>query len=359
MKIATIIGARPQFIKAALVSEAIRKEKSLKEVLIHTGQHYDYNMSGSFFSELRINKPRYNLSVGGTSACAQVSVMLEKLEKVLKKESPDIALVYGDTNSTLAGALSAFHLRIPVAHVEAGLRSYDKTMPEETNRVITDEISEILFCPTRESVRNLKKEGISKGVYLVGDIMFELAVKSKAAALKRSRVVQRLGLEPKSYILTTVHRQANTDNKDNLSNIVSALCSINAQIVFPVHPRTRKMLLKFKLMEMLLKCSNIRLCQPLGYLDMVALEINAKKIITDSGGVQKEAYFFKIPCITLRDRTEWVETLKNNWNVLAGTDKRRIMCQALNTRPCGAYLRHYGDARTCARIIKILKRKDH
>lgn len=356
MKIVTVIGARPQFVKAALISEAIRRSPGVTEVLIHTGQHYDCNMSGNFFTELGLARPHYNLGVSGPAVSGRISKMMRKLESVLKVERPDIVLVYGDTDSTLAGALSALDARVPVAHVEAGLRSFDKSMPEEFNRVLTDAVSDILFCPTKEAVANLKKENIEDGVYQVGDIMYELALKTRGLALKRSRILERLGVAPKSYILVTVHRQANADNRNNLENIVSALCSVGKIVVFPVHPRTEKMLVKFGLLNKLRK-ENIILTSPLGYLDMVALEINADKIATDSGGVQKEAYFFKIPCITLRDRTEWVETAKNGWNILTGTSKEKIVKAMLRKSSPGRYVRYYGDGHTSERIVRILKKK--
>lgn len=362
MKIATVIGARPQFIKAALVYEALRidtdSKLKIKEILIHTGQHYDYNMSKKFFEELDIRRPDYNLSVGSAPYVRQITKMMQKLEVVLKKERPDIVMVYGDTNSTLAGALAGAGVHIPVCHVEAGLRSYDKSMPEEINRVLTDHLSSILFCPTKGAVNNLHKENIKKGIYFVGDIMYELAVKAIKVAQKKSRILKGLKLEPKKYILATVHRQANTDIKANLQSIVNAFGKIKTSVIFPVHPRTEKMLKKFGLFNVLTNQKNVIAIKPVGYLDMISLECNAAKIITDSGGVQKEAYFFKIPCLTLRNETEWVETLENKWNILVGANARKIATEANNDRRPGKYLNYYGNGDTSRKIVNILRSFD-
>ena len=360
MKIATIVGARPQFIKAALISAAINREAvsggKIREVLINTGQHYDYNMSRKFFEELNISKPDYNLNVGSAPYASQMAKMMRRIESVLKRERPDAVLVYGDTNSTLAASLAASKLNIPLCHVEAGLRSYDKSMPEEINRLIVDNLSTILFCPTDRAVRNLKKEDIVKDVHAVGDIMYELAMKMEKAASKRSNILKRLKLKPKRYILATIHRQANTDTRSNLCSIVKAFCRITGIIVFPVHPRTQKMLKRFGLWQSLKKSKNIKMIPPVGYIDMICLEKNASKIITDSGGVQKEAYFFKIPCITIRDRTEWTETLNNGWNSIVGTSPDRIVAAVQKNVTGKPYLNYYGNGRTSAKIVNILKR---
>lgn len=354
MKIATIVGARPQFIKAALVSKAF-KGGGIKEVLINTGQHYDYNMSKQFFLDLKMSDPAYDLGVGSMFPVEQTAAIMQKLAPVFARERPDMVLVYGDTNSTLAGAVTAARMKIPIAHVEAGLRSYDMCMPEEVNRVITDRLSTVLFCPTKGSVENLEKEGITQGVHEVGDIMYELAMEMAAVAEKRSKVLAEHGLEPGRYILATIHREANTDSAARLTSIVRGLCGIKGTVVLPLHPRTRKMLKKFSLDGKLERARNIRILDPVGYLDMISLEKSAKRVITDSGGVQKEAYFFKVPCITLRPGTEWTETLENGWNRLVDVDFRRIISEADARPPRGRYVNHYGDGKTADKIVKIMK----
>jgi len=361
MKIATIIGARPQFIKAALLSGNIKKDRSglvrIREVFINTGQHYDYNMSKKFFEELNIPAPDYDLNIGSAPRAAQIAGMMKKIEAVLKKEKPEAVLVYGDTNSTLAGALVASSLNIPLCHIEAGLRSYDLSMPEESNRVITDRLSKMLFCPTLEAVKNLKKESIIKGVYMVGDIMYELARKTAKIASARSSILSLLGIVPKRYTLATVHRQANTDIRQNLKSIIDAFQMIDDVIVFPVHPRTEKMLKRFGLWSTVKKMKNVKMIPPVGYVDMICLEKNAAAILTDSGGVQKEAYFFKVPCITLRDNTEWVETVKSGWNTLAGADTVKIIRAYKRLKARKAHPDYYGDGNTSKRIIGILKKE--
>jgi len=321
MKIVTVVGARPQFIKCAPVSRELRKEH--QEILVHTGQHYDPDMSGIFFEELHIPKPDYHLDVGSASHGKQTGEILAKTEEVLIKEKPDLVLVYGDTNSTLGGALAAAKLHIPVAHVEAGLRSFDRTMPEEINRVVTDHISDLLFCPTQTSVDNLAAEGITKGVYLVGDVMADALAYNKELALKNSRILETLGLTGKEYCVLTVHRASNTDSRENLASIIRAVGEADVPVVFPVHPRTRKYLLEYGFLTSL--PSNIRLIEPLGYLNMIRLMGSAQKILTDSGGMQKEAYMLGVPCVTLRENTEWVETLECGWNVLVGANRERIL----------------------------------
>lgn len=331
MKIVTIIGARPQFIKSAIVSKAIadynakatNNDFKITEVTIHTGQHYDANMSDVFFEELEIHKPQYNLKTGSGLQGEQTGKMLAGIEKVLINENPDGVIVYGDTNSTLAGALAAAKLHMPVAHVEAGLRSDNHKMPEEINRILTDHISAILFCPTQAAVDNLKQEGLfqinstlksSPLVFHVGDVMYDAACYYGSKAKKESRVLEFLKLKPKSFCLVTVHRAENTDNNMRLCAILDGLSMVSRHIptVFPLHPRTRKALEKENLMKNY--SSLIRFIEPAKYLDMVMLEQNASVIVTDSGGVQKEAYFFKVPCVTLRDETEWTELLTAGWN---------------------------------------------
>ena len=326
MKIVSVVGARPQFIKCAPVSRELRKEH--EEILVHTGQHYDPEMSDIFFDELEIPRPDYNLGVGSGSHGKQTGEILRGVEDVLLKEKPGLVLVYGDTNSTLAGALAAAKLHIPVAHVEAGLRSFDRTMPEEINRVVTDHISDILFCPTQTSVNNLAAEGITKGVHLVGDVMADALAYNREIAQRKSRILETLGLAGKAYCVLTVHRASNTDSRENLTNIIRAVGEAGVPVVFPVHPRTRKYLREYGLLASLPE--NIRLIEPLGYLDMIRLMGSAQKILTDSGGMQKEAYMLGVPCITLRENTEWVETVEAGWNVLVGADRDKI----LNTINC-------------------------
>lgn len=321
MKIVSIIGARPQFIKCSPVSRELRRRH--EEVLVHTGQHYDYGMSEVFFKELEIPEPDYNLGVGSGTHGRQTGAMLAGIEEVLLKERPDLVLVYGDTNSTIAGALAAAKLHVRVAHVEAGLRSFDRSMPEEINRVLTDHVSDLLFCPTQTAVDNLAREGIVEGVSLVGDVMADALEYNRKIAEKKSSILERLGLVKGSYLAVTIHRPSNTDDKKHLSDIIGALGECDAKVVFPVHPRTMKYMKEYGLLEGL--PPNIMLTEPLGYLDMLKLMSNADKILTDSGGVQKEAYLLKVPCITLRENTEWVETLDTGWNVLVGADRQKIL----------------------------------
>jgi UDP-N-acetylglucosamine 2-epimerase len=357
VKIATIIGARPQFIKMVPVSRELRK-RGIEEVIIHTGQHYDYEMDRIFFEQLNIPEPDYNLGVGSGSHGYQTGEMLKRIEEVLMKEKPDLVIVYGDTNSTLAGALAAVKLHIKVAHVEAGLRSFDKKMPEEINRVLTDHVSDYLFAPTKTAVENLYNEGIRDGVYLTGDVMLDALLCNIKIAEKESRILDELGLKPKEYYLATVHRAENTDNGKNLENIVEAFIECGELIVFPAHPRTVKFLKSYGFYERLEKAKNLILIKPVGYLDMLVLEKNARKILTDSGGVQKEAYFLKVPCITLRDRTEWVETVEDSWNLLVGADRNRILKAIREFEPkMENYAYKFGDGKASERISKTLEYK--
>jgi UDP-N-acetylglucosamine 2-epimerase len=324
MKIVSIVGARPQFIKAAAVSDVIRREHT--EILVHTGQHYDDEMSAIFFREMGIPEPDYHLGVGSGSHGWQTGQMLVQIEELLLDEQPDWVLVYGDTNSTLAGALAAVKLQIPVAHVEAGLRSYNRAMPEEHNRILTDHCAQLLFCPTETAVHNLRREGMEKGVFLVGDVMYDAARKFRRIAQQRSNILDSLALDPGTYLLATVHRAANTDSKERLQHILNMFGAVDETIVFPAHPRTRKQIRKFGLEEHLnVRCKNVKLLEPLSYLDMIMLEQNARVILTDSGGVQKEAYFFQVPCITLRAETEWEETVEAGWNRLVDVDEGRFL----------------------------------
>ena len=320
MKIATVIGARPQFIKAAMLSRLFKKEPDIQEIIIHTGQHFDAAMSKVFFDELDIPKPDYNLDVAGLTHGAMTGRMLERIEKVLFEEKPDLVLVYGDTNSTLAGALAASKLHIPVAHVEAGLRSFNRQMPEEINRVLTDHVSDLLFAPTKAEVKSLLAEGIhDKKIHLVGDVTQD------AAIFYADRAVKPDVAPDKPFVLATVHRAENTDDPARLDEIFKALSEISRKlsVVLPIHPRTRQ-----KIAEADIKVpsnSALHLVNPVGYLEMIWLLKHCKLVMTDSGGLQKEAYFFKKPCIILRDGTEWVELVKAGVNVLAGTSTQTIL----------------------------------
>ncbi len=351
MKIASIVGARPQFIKCAPLSREIRKEHV--EILVHTGQHYDHEMSDIFFKELNIPKPDYNLGIGSGNQGEQTGRMLIEIENVLLKEKPDLALVYGDTNSTLAGALAASKLHIRVAHVEAGLRSFDRRMPEEINRVLTDHVSELLLCPTQTAVDNLAKEGITEDVYLVGDVMADALEYNRKVAEEKSRIIEELGVEKGKYMVITVHRPGNTDSKENMSNIIEALSRSGKIVVFPVHPRTEKYLREYGLWDNM--PANVRSIQPVGYLDMLKLMGNADKILTDSGGIQKEAYMLDVPCITLRENTEWVETLEDGWNVLVGTDREKIIGALNEFEPQNRQKCVFGGGDTSVRIRGILR----
>ena len=326
MKIASVVGVRPQFVKASVVSKELRKNN--EECLIHTGQHYDYEMNKIFFEELGIPEPNYYLNVGSGLHGYQTGEMLRKLEEVLKIEKPDLVLTYGDTNSTLAGALAAAKLGIKNAHIESGLRSFDRSMPEEINRILTDHCSDILFCPTQNAVDNLGGEGITKNVYLTGDVMVDSLLFNKEIAETKSSILSDLNLKKKDYLVATIHRASNTDNIENLRNIIEAFQELNENIVFPVHPRTEKLLKSHGLYDSL--SSSVKLIKPLGFFDFIKLMNHAKMILTDSGGVQKEAYILKVPCVTLRENTEWIETIKDGWNVLVGSNKDKII-EAVNT----------------------------
>jgi len=350
MKIVSIVGARPQFIKCAPVSRELRKEH--EEILVHTGQHYDHGMSEVFFEELGIRKPDYNLGIGSGTHGHQTGAMLGAIEDVLMKEEPDVVLVYGDTNSTLAGALAAAKLHIPVAHVEAGLRSFDRRMPEEVNRVLTDHASDILFCPTETAARNLAAEGITEGVFLVGDVMVDAMNYNRAVAEERSRILEDVGVSPGGYLVVTVHRPSNTDSRENMAAIIAALGEAGMPVVFPVHPRTRHYLGEYGLLAAMPE--NVRLIDPLGYLDMLRLMAHAKKILTDSGGVQKEAYMLGVPCITLRENTEWVETVEAGWNVLVGAGQEKIEDAIHSFSPASRRKNLFGDGNACLRIGEIL-----
>lgn len=351
MKIVYIVGARPQFIKHAPLSREL--QKTTKGVLIHTGQHYDYNMNKVFFDELGIPEPDYNLGVGSGTHAYQTGEMLKGIEGILIEEKPDLLLVYGDTNSTLAGALAAAKLHVKVAHVEAGLRLYDKSIPEEINRVLTDYCSDYLFCPTHTAVDNLKQERINKGVYLTGDVMVDALNFNKEVA-ERLNILENLGLTSKQYLLVTVHRDFNTDDRNHLANIASVLIKLGKsgnRIVFPAHPRTVKLLKTHKLLDSLEKI--ITVIEPLGYLEFLKLLNHAGKVLTDSGGIQKEAYILKVPCITLMDSTPWTETVDDGWNILTGTDMEKIIEAVENFEPVSEQRDAFGN-QACRTIAKLI-----
>jgi UDP-N-acetylglucosamine 2-epimerase len=350
LKVTSIVGARPQFIKAAPVSRALRA-RGLTEVLVHTGQHYDHNMSAIFFAELDIPEPDFNLGVGSGPHGWQTGQMLTRIEEMLLDQRPDWVLVYGDTNSTLAGALAAVKLQLPVAHVEAGLRSFNRAMPEEHNRVLTDHAADLLFCPTQTAVDHLSTEGVTQGVHLTGDVMYDAVLYNSALAQERSDALARLGLTPGAYLLATVHRPQNTDDPAALSAILSAFGELKETLVLPVHPRTQAALKRYGLEPP----ANVRLTDAVGYLDMLVLEQHARMILTDSGGVQKEAYFFGVPCVTLREETEWVETVAAGWNLLAGADPVRIATAARELAPSGEPPVVFGDGRASEKVAEILE----
>lgn len=353
LKIVTIIGARPQFIKAAAVSRLLRDDAD--EIILHTGQHYDENLSKVFFDELDIPNPEYNLGVGSGTHGVQTGEMLGKIEAVLIDTQPDWVIVYGDTNSTLAGALAAAKLHIKVAHVEAGLRSFNRRMPEEINRILTDHISDLLFCPSDVAVHNLANEGIKEMAIIVGDVMADSLCFAAEKAEKQSDILESLGLKPSQYYLATVHRAENTDDPIRLKNIFDALTSLDMKVVFPIHPRTRQAVENYRYQDYF-SASNIELINPLGYLDMVRLEGSARMILTDSGGIQKEAYWLQVPCVTLRGETEWVETVQSGWNKLAGGDKENILEKVLHFKVPENYPTLYGDGKAARKIIDILNK---
>jgi len=350
MKIVTIVGARPQFIKASAVSRELRKRHT--EILVHTGQHYVYAMSGIFFDGLDLPAPEVNLGVGSGTHGAQTGGMLQGIEGVLMSEKPDWLLVYGDTNSTLAGALAAAKLHIPVAHVEAGLRSFNRTMPEEINRVVADHLSELLMCPSDTAIRNLDAEGINCGVHLMGDVMLDVLNWARhAVSIKRPDILKRLDLKAKGYVLATVHRSETTDTLGRLSGVLQAFNDLKETIIFPIHPRARKAISAAGLALQ----PHVRLIDPVGYLEMMTLCESARLILTDSGGLQKEAYWLGVPCVTLRDETEWVETVETGWNKLAGTSSKRVLQAARSAAPLSVHPELYGDGKAAARCLLLLE----
>lgn len=357
-KIVTILGARPQFIKASIVSKKINKEH-IPEVIIYTGQHYDKNLSELFFKELNLPEIKYNLKIGSSTHARQTGEMLIKIEEILLKEKPDVVLVYGDTNSTLAGALAASKIHIPVAHVEAGLRCFNKQLPEEINRILTDNISDILFAPTSTAKKNLKKENITKGVYLVGDVMYDLFLEMKEI-INEKNILVKFKLCPKKFILATIHRAENTDSKENLKEIWNALKEIsrtNIKVIFPIHPRTFKALKNFNLLNNKTP-DNLILIQPISYKEMFTLEKNAKLIITDSGGVQKEGYFHKTQCLIVRGETSWSELVQTGWNKLTGANKKSIYEESIkrfNSNISKKWESFYGQGDASDKVVSIIK----
>lgn len=350
MKIATIVGARPQFVKAATVSRIIARYNDIREVIIHTGQHYDENMSDIFFRELNIPEPDYNLGVGSGSHAEQTGQMLQGIEKVLIDERPDWTLVYGDTNSTVAAALAAAKLHIPVAHVEAGLRSFNRMMPEEINRIVTDRISDLLFAPTQTAVQNLGTEGLAGITCFSGDVMFDSVLFYLDMLDKKGMKEVMRGL-PEKYMLVTIHRAENTDNPENLKQILAAFRRSEHTFVLPVHPRTRKLL-----NTGFTTPPNLILIEPVGYLQMLLLTRNAVKVLTDSGGLQKEAYFLNRQCITLRIETEWIETLHDNWNTITGPDTEAILRAMEAPVPSSPVLPSFGTGNAASFIVdRLLK----
>jgi UDP-N-acetylglucosamine 2-epimerase len=377
-KFISIAGVRPQFVKAAIVCAAAERynhakprEEQVQHLLLNTGQHYDYGMADVFFQQLPLPHPDYNLGVGSGSHGVQTAAMLEQIEKVLlhMEEKPDCVIVYGDTNSTLAGALAAVKLHIPVAHVESGLRSFNRRMPEEINRIVADHLASALLCPTHGAVEQLRREGITGNVYFTGDVMLDAVQVFAAQAAQTSTVLRDLGVAAKRYILVTIHRAENTDSPERTAELVETLCGLDQPTIFSMHPRLRAKLSQEPeyqpLGSKLEHAAHIRITPPLAYLDMLHLETNAQLVMTDSGGVQKEAYFVGTPCLTLRDETEWTETLQGGWNQVVGTSPAKILPVVRSlwshngASPAGKpALSAFGDGRAGDNILQILAEKD-
>ncbi len=363
LKIVTVLGARPQFVKAAPLSRALSATRQIQEIIVHTGQHYDSKMSDIFFDELGIPKPRHYLGIGSGQHGAQTGRMLEAVETILLAEKPDWVLVYGDTNSTLAGALAAAKLGIPVAHVEAGLRSFNRSMPEEINRVLTDQVSDLLFSPTLTATEHLRREGIrAETIHQVGDVMFDSVLQNTDLARQKSDILKRLNLQSDEFVLATIHRASNTDDPALLGAILRALGELSTthEVVFPVHPRTSKMI-SGMMADMKASPSTfkgLRLIEPVGYLDMLMLEESSSLIVTDSGGVQKEAFFLRTPCVTLRTETEWTETIESGWNRLVSPSDSNAMISAFRAAigSTGREVTPYGDGRAAEKIAAVLIR---
>lgn len=354
MKIVSIVGARPNFVKLGPVHESL-STSGIEHRIIHTGQHYDYEMSDIFFTDFKLPKPDIHLEVGSGSSCFQIAEIIKRLEENLMDEKIDLVLVYGDTNTTLAGAIFANKCNIKLGHIESGLRSYDATMPEEKNRILTDHLSNYLFAPTRNAVKNLKDEKIRGKVYYTGDLSVEIIDKTRLLS-KKSEILDILNLNSKSYLLLTMHRAENTNSREIF---IELLCTFEALanriIIFPIHPRTKKMFERFGLLERLLKCSNVKTILPVGYIDFITLLQNSHKVITDSGGIQKEAYLLKVPCITMRKNTEWIETINGRWNVLTGVDSKKIVKAVKRQLPSSKYSKSiFGSGKTSQFISQQL-----
>lgn len=352
MKITSVVGERPQFIKAAALSRELRKVS--EEVLVYTGKQEYYEHSQPFFRALDIPKPDYYLGIGPGGGCERVAGIVSRLGNVLCEIDPDIVITYGDSDSTLGAAIGSVKSGYPVAHVEAGLRSYNRELSEETNRVITDHVSNVLFCPTASSVDNLTREGIIRNVFLVGDVMVDALLLSSKIALERSTILDDYNLKEKDYLLVTIHRPSNVDDLDKLGRIVKSLIKSGRQVVFPMHPRTQKMLEESGLYETLDESPMVRLAKPLPYMDFQRLLMGAEKVLTDSGGVQKEAYIQKVPCITLREETEWIETVNDGWNVLVGAEIDKIIDAIERFEPMGIQRARFGDGKAAIKISRVL-----
>lgn len=350
MKVLTIVGARPQFIKAFAVSRKLRKDH--EEVLVHTGQHYDEKLSDVFFNELGIPEPDYNLGVGSDSHGRQTAAMLKGIEEIIEIEEPDIVLLYGDTNSTLAGVIAASKIDPIVAHIEAGLRSYNREMPEEINRVLTDHASDLLFPPSESAADTLRQEGITEGVHMVGDVMYDAILWARGVAATKSDVLERVGIEEGNFILSTVHRASNTDDPDCLGSIINGLTSAPLPVVLPIHPRTENQLREYGLWER--ATSEIEVIDPVGYLDFVRLIDGAEQVVTDSGGVQKEAFYLDTPCVTMRNETEWIETVESGWNVLVGADREAIVKEISTNRDLEEKPSPYGNGTAAEATVSVL-----
>lgn len=352
MKILSVVGARPQFIKAFAVSQELRKQHH--EILVHTGQHYDEELSGVFFETLGIPEPDYNLGVGSDSHGQQTAEMLAQLEELIDEERPDVVLLYGDTNSTLAGALAGAKMDPAVAHVEAGLRSHNRDMPEEINRILSDHASDLFFTPSQRAVDYLASEGITENVYNVGDVMYDALLLAQEKALTQSTILTELGIEEGSYLLATVHRPRNTDNHERLEAIFDTLAADTRRVVLPAHPRTVDRLEQYGILDEFEE--KLTLIDPAGYLDFITLQANADIIVTDSGGIQKEAFFLDVPCVTLREETEWPETIDAGGNVLVGADRDAIRDALSNPSQSMSDAEPYGDGNAAGAIRRTLER---
>ncbi len=376
-KLLSIIGVRPQFVKAAMVCAAVERfnrqlpeQEHIEHVLLNTGQHYDFEMADVFFQQLPLPAPDFNLDVGSGTHGAQTAAMLEKIERILLLHRPDCVVVYGDTNSTLAAALAAAKVHVPVAHIESGLRSFNRCMPEEINRIVADHVSTILLCPTEAAVQQLQSEGITENVYFTGDVMLDAVFTFSPLATISSNALTALGVEPKQYILTTIHRAENTDSPHRLRQLVETLCRLERPTVFSMHPRLRAKLehqAEYReLQEKLARAPHLKITPPLSYLDMLHLEANARLVMTDSGGVQKETFFAGTPCLTLRDETEWIETLEGGWNRVVGTSPQVILPLVESlwtgngaTPASKPKLSAFGNGRAADNILEILQRTAH